>query len=402
MTSAAIRPPTITASAREWVVLAVTSALMVFAQGTVFASLGISLFAMAGTLHWSAAQAGAAFTMVVVGACIGAPMPVFVMRRIGARWTLALGGVVLGVAFLLASMTRDLTTIYAATALAGVGFSLSANTPGIYLIAGWSGARAPRMIGLYLMIGMFGNAIGPPVAQAMCAGIGGWPFYWRGMALTALAIAGACAWLLREAPAPADDAPAAMPAPRFWAIVTAPPFLFMALALVVTQACVVTVESVTAAHFAARGWSAGYAAWMLGLQGLIGAVATGASGFVTRHVPPKRMLTAALALEAIGMALLAVAQGPWALWGFALAFGIGSCVVLLAVAVLLVRYFGDVGGTTGLATIWTLSGAAAVGPWIAGLVADQAGSFGPALAGLGLLLLPIALGTQMMASPSAG
>lgn len=402
MTATAIRPPAVAASAREWVVLAVTSVLMVFAQGTVFASLGISLFAMAGTLHWSAAQAGGAFTMVVIGACIGAPMPVFLMRRIGARWTLALGGVVLALAFLLAAMTRDLTSMYAATALAGVGFSLAANTPGIYLIAGWSRARAPRMIGLYLMLGMFGNALGPPIAQAMCAGEGGWHVYWQAMALTALVIAGACAWLLREAPALAEDAAAVAPAPPYWQIVTAAPFVFMALALVVTQACVVTVESVTAAHFAARGWSSGYAAWMLGLQGLIGAVATGASGFLTRHAPPKRMLTASLVLEALGMVLLAVAQGPWAVWGFAIAFGIGSCVVLLAVAVLLVRYFGDVGGTTGLATIWTLSGAAAVGPWIAGLVADGVGSFGPALAGLGLLLLPIAAGTLLMAPPREG
>jgi MFS family permease len=256
------------------------------------------------------------------------------------------------------------------------------------------------MIGLYLMLGMVGNAIGPPIAQAMCAGDGGWQLYWQAMALTALVLAGICAWLLREPPVATHDAPAATATrPRYWQIVTSAPFLFMALALVGTQACVVTVESVTAAHFAARGWSPGYAAWMLGLQGLIGAVATGASGFLIRQFPPKQMLSASLVLEAAGMVLLAVAPGPWALWGFAIAFGIGSCVVLLAVAVLLVRYFGDVGGTTGLATIWTLSGAAAVGPWIAGLAADGLGSFAPALAGLGLLLLPIAVGTSLMARP---
>ena len=399
MTIAVVRSPVVAASAREWVVLAVTSVLMVFAQGTVFASLGISLFAMAGTLHWSSAQAGSAFTTVVIGACVGAPLPVFLMRRIGARWTLALGGVVLGAAFLLASATAELATMYAATALAGVGFSLAANTPGIYLIAGWSGARAPRMIGLYLMLGMFGNAIGPPVAQAMCAGAGGWRLYWQAMALTGLAMAGACSWLLREPPPAAPDAPAVAPGPHYRQIVTAAPFLVMALGMIATQVCVVTVESVIAAHLARQGWSADYAAWMLGLQGLIGALATGASGFLTRHFAPRRMLTASLLLEAIGMVLLAVAHGSPAVWGFALTFGIGSCVVLLAVAVLLVRYFGDVGGTTALATIWTLAGAAAIGPWIAGLVADAFGSFGPALAGLGLLLLPLAAGTLLMAPP---
>jgi MFS family permease len=396
LTVATIRTPVAGATGREWIVLAVTSVLMIFAQGTVFASLGIALFAMAATLGWTAAQAGGAFTLVVIGACVAALLPVLLMPRIGARWTLALGAAVLAVAFLVASTTRDLTTLYVAMALAGAGFSLSANTPGIYLIAGWSGARAPKMIGLYLMLGMFGNAIGPPLAQAMCAAAGGWRFYWQAMAVAAAILAAACALMLREPPAAALDAPASPPGPRYWRIVGSAPFLIMALGMVVTQACVVTVASVTAAHFARHGWSADYAAWMLGVQGLVGALATGASGFLTRHFPPRRMLAASLVLEAAGMVLLAVAREPMAAYGFAIAFGIGSCVVLLAVAVLLVRYFGDAGGTTALATIWTLAGGAAIGPWVAGIVADDVGSFGPALAGLGILLLPIAGATLLM------
>ena len=337
---------------------------------------------------------------VDLGACVAALLPVLLIRWIGARWTVALGGVVLASAFLIASTTRDLATAYVATALAGAGFSLCANTPGIYLIAGWSGARAPRMIGLYLMLGALGNAIGPPLAQAMCAGAGGWRFYWQAMAAAALILAAACALLLREPPpAVAGDASDATPGPGYWRIVTAAPFLVMALAMVATQACVVTVSSVTAAHFAGHGWSADYAARMLGVQGLVGALATGASGFLTRQFPPRHMLATALVLEGVGMVLLAVARDPLAAYGFTLAFGIGSCVVTLAVAVLLVRYFGDVGGTTGLATMWTLAGGAAIGPWAAGLIADRVGSFGPALSGMGLLLLPIAAATLLTAPP---
>ena len=400
MTAAAIPTPAPEAQSREWIVLAVTSVLMIFAQGTVFASLGIALFAMAGSFGWSAAQAGGAFTLVVFGACVAAPLPVLLIRWIGARWTVALGGVVLSLAFLIASTTRDLATAYVAAALAGAGFSLSANTPGIYLIAGWSGTRAPRMIGLYLMLGAFGNAIGPPLAQAMCAGAGGWRFYWQAMAAAALILAATCALLLREPPlAVADDASDATPGPGYRRIVTAAPFLVMALAMVATQACVVTVSSVTAAHFAGHGWSADYAARMLGVQGLVGALATGASGFLIRHFPPRHMLATALVLEGVGMVLLAIARDPLAAYCFAVAFGVGSCVVTLAVAVMLVRYFGDVGGTTALATIWTLAGGAAIGPWAAGSIADRVGSFGPALSGMGLLLLPIAAATLLTAPP---
>lgn len=380
--------------------LVIASALLIFAQGTVFASLGIALFVMSASFSWSAAQTGGAFTLVVLGACVAALLPVLLMRWIGARWTLTLGGAVLASAFLIASATRSLATIYLASALAGAGFSLSANTPGIYLVAGWSRERAPRMIGLYLMIGAFGGAIGPPVAQAMCAASGGWRFYWQVMALVALVLATTCAFFLREPPHAVTDAAVSRRAPSYGRIISSVPFIVMALGMVATQACIVTVASVIAAHFANHGWSADFAARMLGLQGLIGAIATGASGFLAKRFSPTRMLTAALILEGAGMVLLAMASDPIFAYGFALVFGVGSCVVTLAVTVLLVRYFGDVGGTTGLATIWMLAGAAAVGPWIAGLVADRVGSFGPALTGLGLLLLPIALGTIWMRSPT--
>ncbi len=394
---------------REWVALATTSALMIFAQGTVFAALGVVLFAMAQNLGWSAAQAGAGFTLVVFGACVAALLAAVAMRRIGARWTLALGGFVLAVAFWIASLTQHIATLYAAAALAGIGFSLSANTPGIYLIAGWAGGRAPRMIGLYLMFGMFGNAIGPPLAQALCGGAGGWRFYWRAMAMVALILTAACMLLLREPPHAVEtpptpaigDHPARPLGPGIRQILTAPAFVVMALAMVATQACVVTVASVTTAHFAGHGWPATYAAWMLGVQGLAGALATGASGFLTRQFPPERMLTMSLALTAVGMVLLAIARSSLSAYGFALTFGIGSCVVTLAVAILLVRYFGHAGGATGLAMIWTLAGGAAIGPWLAGRVADSVGSFGPALAGLGLMLIPIAGATLLIRAPRA-
>jgi hypothetical protein len=108
------------------------------------------------------------------------------------------------------------------------------------------------------------------------------------------------------------------------------------------------------------------------------------------------MLVAGLVVQAIGMVLLASPAGNGSLYAFALSFGIGWSVTCLAVTVLLVEYFGDLGGTTALATIWTLAGAAAAGPWAAGLVADAGGSFRPALIGLGLLLVPIALATPFL------
>jgi MFS family permease len=160
--------------------------------------------------------------------------------------------------------------------------------------------------------------------------------------------------------------------------------------MVMTQTCMITVSSVTPSHFAHLGWSARFAGEILGLQGLVGTVATGVSGWLTEKVEPRLMLGGALIAEAAGMGLLGFPEGAWTMAAFAAVFGIGWSVSCLAVTVLLVRLFGNRGGTAALATIFTFAGAAALGPSAAGMVADSTGSFSLALGGLGLLLLPVA------------
>jgi MFS family permease len=384
---------------REWLVLIATSLIMVFASATVFSSLGIALFAMAREFQWSDAAAGGAFTVLVLTCCVSHLAPVPLIARVGARWTIVAGGAILALAFLVAAMTGSLATAYIAAGVLGIGFSLVANTPAIFLIAGWFGGRAPRMIGLYMMIGTLGGAVGPPVAQALIASGGGWRLYWTAMLGVALALTVMCALFIREPPAETAPKASVGPAraePGYWAMLRSPRFIVIAIAMVLTQTCMITVSSVTPSHFARLGWSAGFAGTILGLQGLVGTVATGISGWLTERVEPRLMLGAALIAEAVGMVILGFADRTWMMYAFVIVFGVGWSVSCLAVTVLLVRIFGNRGGTAALATIFTFAGAAALGPWAAGLVADATGGFSPALGGLGLLLLPAAGAALLM------
>ena len=293
--------------------------------------------------------------------------------------------------------TDSLALFTVAAGLVGIGFSLVANTPSIYLIAGWYGARAPRMIGIYMMLGTLGGAVGPPVAQAFVAG-GGWRSYWVAMAALALALGGVCAVAIREPPAHGPAAPA-REVPGYRRTVRSPQFAILALAMVAVQTCIVTVSSVTASHFARHGWPAGFAAQVLGLQGLVGTLATGCSGWLTERCDPRRMLAVGLLATACGMLLLAFGRSTVAACTFVGLFGAGWSVSCLAVTVLLVQYFGRQAGTAALAAIWMLAGAAAAGPAGAGYVADRTGSFAPMLCGLGLLLLPAALAALSLRAP---
>jgi MFS family permease len=385
---------------RAWLVLIAVTVVLLFGSGTTFPSMGIPLFAMAGEFHWSQTASGGAFLALGLVCAATSLGPIVMIPRIGGRWTVVVGTLILAAGFLLASVTSSLAIFYAAAALFGIAFSLVANASGTYMIANWFGERSGRMIGLYMMIGSLGGAVMPPVAGVLTASQGGWRLYWVAMAVVALLIAVLCAFFIREPPnlKPAADSPEPV-LPKGWGYRSFLPtsqFAILAAAMVGTQFCTITVSAVTVPHFANLGWSEEYAAQILGLQGLVGSIATGVSGWLTERYDPKRILAAGLLLEAAGTLLLAFAHSLWMTYLFVPVFGIGWSVTSLTVTVLLIRCFGSKSGTAALSTVWMLTGFATAGPSIAGLTADMTGGFGAVLSLFGLTLVPVALAALLM------
>lgn len=392
---------------RDWLVLMAAAASFFFASATTFQSMGVVLFAMRSDFLWTETAAGGAFLALGLTCCVTGLLPVGLISRIGARWTVFSGCLILAIGFLCASLTINLPMAYAAAGLFGLGFPLAASTPGIYLVAAWFGKRSSRMIGFYLMLGALGGAVGPPVAEALIAGDGGWRRYWLVMAMLGVGVAAVCAALIRE-PSPAagadgrsqgGDGASTNIGWSYGEAVRTPQFVVLALALVATQTGLVTVSSVISSHFHRLGWPAGVAADLLGAQAFVGTLATGISGWLTERIDPRRLHAGSLLAQAAGMLLLAFASPGWSIYAFVLSFGIGWSVSRVAITILLIRYFGHRSGTAALSTIWMLCGSAALGPPAAGLVADVSGSFVPALMALGLLLLPLAVAAILMTPP---
>lgn len=386
---------------RELAVVAAVSSALVLAQAVVFAAFGLMLLAMGREMAWSASDTGAAYTLVVIGACIGAPIPVFTIRWIGASRTIVFGQLLLAGAFAVLWSTAGLAQLYVGALLAGIAFSLCGNTPGVYLVSGWSGARAAGLIGIYFMFAMLGNAFGPPGAQALIAAEG-----WRGYALAVIALgvigAAFCAVCLREPPAGPSAEGESDKAQGLGPVLRSPLFALLAVAIVTGQICIITVSSVAPAHLVNQGLSDAFAARLLGIEGIASAIATGLLGHFATRLPPRRMLPLTLACCAVGMAILAYSRDPWALHAFALLIGTGVGGSTLAVTLLLVHYFGPVQGSASLGPIWTLAGLAAVGPWLSGMAADATGSYAPALLGFGLAMIPVALATLTLPAQRAG
>ena len=122
------------ASFRAWTTLACVSLLFFLVTALTFSSLGIVLPAMVGEGGWSWGAAGIGFSLLGVFCGITANIPAILIRRVGVRATLLLGGVVIAGAFGALAATKDLTLYFIGCSLSGLGFTLLATVPGTYLL----------------------------------------------------------------------------------------------------------------------------------------------------------------------------------------------------------------------------------------------------------------------------
>ncbi|MDE1145906.1 MAG: MFS transporter [Azospirillaceae bacterium] len=396
---------------REWLVLAAVSLSFFFLNAATFASLGVVLYTMVGELHWSFKAAGFCFSLLGIACGLSSVFPTALMKRFGPRATMVLGGLVLVAAYALASFTHGLMTFYAAMLLLGLGYSLSGNVPAIYAIACWFPRRAPRMMGIYLMIGAFGGVVGPPMARALVSITSDWRAYWMEMAGVAVAVTLVNLLCIRDKAIETDEAAAMVvdtgpkPTPvaaTGWTYRTAimtPQFLAVAGAMTMNMACVTTINSVALNHLGILGVSPDMAAFALAAMALVMTVAKGVAGPLCEHVSTRLLLVIGMALQVVGIALFARAGTPLGIGVFALTFGVGWGIAYLAASVLLLEYFGKDIGSQVLGMVWTITTVAAAGPVAAGAIADQMGTFAPIFYFYAVLMVGTVVPLMMLGRP---
>lgn len=388
---------------RKWLVFVAVSVMFFFITGTTFKSLGVVLYTMAEELNWSQTQAGQSFSILGMSCCLSSLIPMVLVNRLGVQWTYFIGATLLGSGFLLAYSVTSLPPFLLATGLMGMGFSMCANIPGVYLLARWFPERPGRIIGLYLMFGAFGGVVGPPLLQWIISATS-WRELWFLQSLMVALLGIGCLFLIRdrklaETAAQADDRAAVETGWTQAKAIRTPQFFLAAAAMVVLQCCVTVVQSSAVTHVVNLGHTPLFGAWLLGLQALTASMGKGASGIIGEWVSSRLLLAVGLILESIGMILLAFTSTPFIGYAFFLTFGIGWGAGYLAITVLLIEYFGPRVGSSALSFVWLLTAFATVGPAVAGMIADRFGSFTPAyLIGAGMLV-PIAVLTLISRAP---
>ena len=397
---------------RAWWIMAAASLFFFFVTAATFTSLGVVLFTMAAELHWSQSAAGLSFALLGLTCGLSSPLPALVMRRVGTRWTMFAGGVVLTIAFVLASVSHGLWQFFLATGLMGIGFTLSANIPSVYLLATWFPVNSARVIGFYFMAGAFGGVFGPMVVDAIVAVVG-WRMHWLIMAIVAAANGIFCALIVTDRvpvvrtqdvtdAAGGTGSPEPTRAESAWtprAAMLTRQFITIALAMLVIQTVVTTIHGMLVTHLANLGATRTFGAFAMGVLGLTDSLAKGAGGVLARHIAPIRLLTLGIAIQCGAVLLLPFASSQAIAVTFAIAFGAGWGASWLSAHLLLLEYFGKNVAAPVLSSAQLITTVAILGPVFAGMMADALGTFSPFFYVLAAMLAAIAVACAGMRAP---
>jgi MFS family permease len=384
---------------RRWWVLGVVSLLFFFITATTFSSLGGVLYVISTELHWSQSAIGTCYSVLCLACGLSSPLPAVLMPRIGTRATMTCGAGVLVAGFLLAARASGLADFMAATGLMGLGFTLTANIPSVYLLATWFPGNAARIIGFYFMVGGLGGVFGPVLINALVQA-GGWRSHWLLMTLIAAGLTVLTGLVVKDGaatrsaagvpPAEVSPLPTATRPGSDWtpreALLTRQ-FILIALSMLVVQTVVTTVHGMIVTHLARLGATAAFGQMVMSILGLTDSIAKGVAGGICARIGARRMLLAGLAMLCAAVVLLSYAASPVLACLFALVLGTGWGAAWLSLHLLLLEYFGRSLAAQMLSTATLITTVAVVGPIAAGRIADLTGTFVPFFYALAAVML---------------
>ena len=362
---------------RPYLALGSLSLLFFVITAASFISLGVVLPDMVSALHWDWSRAGLGYSVLGVACGLASLAPAWVIRRLGVRAALLLGGVLMAGGLIGFSHAGTIARYLLSAASLGVGFALLATIPATYVLSRLF-THLSASFGAYFTAGGLGAAAGPLIyAGARAAGLD-WRGYWLAMAIATLAtasLAAAVCSVPADAPTPQPDA---QETAEGWSVHDAlrtPAFWIITLAYTAYLLCETSVTSLSVAHLTGRGIAPAVAGGMLSLQALINAGGRAAGGALGERIRPRTLVMAALALTTVGIVALALARGYPLMIVYVLGVGVGYGVSYLATTVLLLDTFGRKHNLELFSIMCLVSTLAAVGPFIGGALRDRTGGF---------------------------
>jgi MFS family permease len=395
-----------------WIVLGAAFLIIMIGIGTMFSS-AVFLIPLQQEFGWSRSEISLASLANWITFGLFSFLCGMLSDRVGSRRVVLFGGVMLGLALILAGLTRQLWHLYLTFGVLG-GMGVGAfYVPLSATATRWFSTHR----GLALAIVSAGNGTGilamAPLARYLIS-----TYDWS----TAFIVMGVLSWLIilpaalfvRNSPAEMgstafgtehdpDKGPVShrrgseVAAMNGRQAARTPTFWLIAL----THFCCCAAHSGPIFHMASFAMDMGIptmaAATLLGLSGLTSIAGRIGTGVIADRLGAKTTLTTLLGLQALGIVLYLWAGPLWTFLALAAVFGLGYGGVMPLYAMLTRQYFGArVMGTMYGAVFGISSLGMGMGSYLGGVFFDRSGTYTPLyvvsfLLGLSAIILAVVL-----------
>lgn len=376
-----------------------TGVLYLIMMGSTFFSLGVVLPHMIASLHLSFGEAGFGFTLLAFAAGSSSMIPAVVINRTNGKTTLALGAIVLMLAYATLAVCTGPYLYYLGAILLGIGFSVIGAVPALHILTGWTDENRPLIFGAYLAFGGIGGAFWPAVVEGTIATFGDWRSYWWVMVALIAAAGTICVALVRERPFSETAEAAEANAWTLGEALRTPQFFIIGCAIAAMYLVASTVNAFTVTYLTKIGVAAAMAVSTFSIQSACHSAFPLLIGGIARRVGVKFLLAFGLVIQAIGLVALAYGTSLPVLIVFAVGVGGGYGTILLATTLSLQEYFGRAHYAQIFGANQLFSTISVVGPVIIGWAADATGRFDLSFLACAALLLAAAIAALTLRPP---
>ena len=372
----------------------------------------MAVWAVALELHfgWTRAQLGLALTLTRVESGLIGPLEGYLVDRVGTRWMVLIGLVILGGAWIFFSRAENLWMFYAAYILMAVGQGLGSWIPLMTMLNKWFTRRRSSAIGWANVVSRFGALLlVPAIAWTVADAPGriGWQMTALILGIGILVLAAPLASMLRNDPKDYGEVPdgtasrppstgaspspsqprqqemtaaEALRTPAFWLIAFGHGFTSMVILAIMTHLGLLMVD---------KGYTGQDAGWVVSVYTGVAMVFQLVGGYSGDRLSKRVGLAFFTVLQAGGVLVLVIADTLPMFYLFGILFGAGFGGRNPLTVAIRADYFGtgSFGKILGFSTV-PMNLLLLIASPFAGWMFDQYGSYSLAfliLAGLNLV-----------------
>jgi MFS family permease len=367
----------------SWVVAFTAVAVMSIAYGAPYVAV-VALKQIAGELGSARSVPALAYSLAWVGAAVGGIGMGRIADRIGVRWTVAFGAVMIGVGLAVSTGDSAWRLWVGHGLFIGLLGNGGINAPLYVYVSRWFDRRRGTALALISSGQYVAGAVWPSVFERGIASIG-WRHTMTSFAIVeALAVVPLAVLILREPPEASRHAASKSGksiAPR---VLGMPANMALAILSVAAFTCCVPM-AMPQAHLVALctdlGIAASHGAAMLSVLLGCAFVSRQFWGWISDRIGGLRTVLAGSLCQIVAMVAFLLTQSEPGLFAVAIFFGLGFSGVIPAYVLAIRELFPAADAAWRVPTLLLFSGSGmAAGGWLAGAIYDEFGFYGAAFA----------------------